>query len=69
MFYRLKKLTKASFRKYFIKFVKMKGTPESPNVLNMNYKGSNYKDFVCWTARSLYPLKEIYINRRGLRLV
>lgn len=68
-FHRLKELTKASFRKYFITFVKMKGTPPSPNVLDINSKVNNSKDFVCWTEISLYPLKEIYNNRRELRLV
>lgn len=53
MFWKLKELTKTSFRKYFIKFVKMKGKPQSPNVFDMNYK--YFKDFVFWTKRSSYP--------------
>lgn len=36
MFHGLQELANASFRKCFIKFVKIKGTLQSPDVLGMN---------------------------------
>lgn len=69
LFHRLKELTDASFMKCFTKCVKVKGMSQSPNVLSMNCRVSQFKAFVWWVGKScsLRPLKESFINIRKLK--
>lgn len=70
MFHGLKELTNASFRKCFIKSVKIKGTFQSPSVPGMNYRVNNSKNFVWWTGRacSSCPSRRSY-QQKGTEIV